>query len=89
MQAPELTQDQRIRRAYDVALPFLAERLEHNSVVTHWDVRVAAACGLVDAGVCFGAMEGETLGDLHPPAARVRRIVLIACPPEQGLVTRL
>ena len=48
---PEPAQEQRLRRAYDVALPFLAERLEHRSVVTHWDVRVAAARGLVDAGM--------------------------------------
>jgi hypothetical protein len=50
-QTPELTQDQRISHAYDVALPFLAERLEHRSVLTHWGVRVAAARGLVDAGM--------------------------------------
>lgn len=49
--APELTQNERINRAYAVALPFLAERLAHRSVVPHWDVRVTAARGLVDAGI--------------------------------------
>src|SRR5271166_768012 len=49
--APELGKEQRIRRAYEVALPHLANRLEHQSVVPHWDVRVAAARGLVDAGI--------------------------------------
>ena len=48
---PEPSEEQRLRRAYDVALPFLAERLEHRAVVKHWDVRVAAARGLVDAGI--------------------------------------
>jgi hypothetical protein len=49
--APELTQEQRIRRAYEVALPHLAETLEHRAVVPHFDLRVAAARGLVDAGI--------------------------------------
>ena len=50
---PEPAQQQRLRHAYDVALPFLAERLEHRVrlLATHWDVRVAAARGLVDAGM--------------------------------------
>jgi hypothetical protein len=47
---PEPEREQRIRLAYEVALPFLAERLEHKAVLTHWDVRVAAARGLVHAG---------------------------------------
>ena len=48
---PDRSQEERLRRAYDVALPHLAERLEHRAVVKHWDVRVAAARGLVDAGI--------------------------------------
>ena len=47
---PEPEREQRIRLAYEVALPFLAERLEHKAVLTHWDVRVAATRGLVHAG---------------------------------------
>jgi hypothetical protein len=63
---PEPAQEQRLRRAYDVALPFLAERLEHRSVVTHWDVRVAAARGLVDAGMA-------AIGDVGAVTALMRQ----------------
>jgi hypothetical protein len=48
---PPLEPEQRIRVAYDTALPFLAERLEQRSVVPHFDLRVAAARGLVVAGI--------------------------------------
>ena len=48
---PELSVEQRHRVGYDVALPFLADRLEHKAVVTHWDARVAAARGLIEAGI--------------------------------------
>ena len=48
--APELTQEQRIRRAYEVALPVLEERLGQRSVLTHFELDVAAARGLVDTG---------------------------------------
>jgi hypothetical protein len=48
---PELEHDQRIRLAYEVALPFLADRLEHKAVLTHWDVHVAATRGLTHAGM--------------------------------------
>ena len=47
---PELTHEQQLRRAYNVALPFLADELAHEAVLTHWDTHVAAARGLVDAG---------------------------------------
>ena len=47
---PPLTPGQRIRQAYEVALPHLAEKLEQNSVITHWDLRVAALRGLVHTG---------------------------------------
>ncbi len=48
---PALSVEQRHRVAYDIALPFLAERLEHKAVVPHWDARVAAARGLIEAGI--------------------------------------
>ena len=51
---PELSVEQRHRVAYEVGLPFLAEKLEHKSVVTHWDVRVAANRGLIQAGISDG-----------------------------------
>jgi conjugative relaxase-like TrwC/TraI family protein len=64
--APEVTHEQRIRQAYEVALPFLAEKLEHKAVVTHWDVRVAAARGLVQAGI-------TGLGDIDAVTAIMRK----------------
>jgi ATP-dependent exoDNAse (exonuclease V) alpha subunit len=39
------------RAAYDVALPWLADRLEHKAVVPHWDLRVAALRGMVEHGI--------------------------------------
>ena len=48
--AAELTDEQRIRLAYEIALPFLAKELEQKSVVTRWDVRAAAGYGLIHAG---------------------------------------
>lgn len=47
---PELTPEQRHRQAYEVGLPWLAEKLEHRSVVPHWDLRLAALRGLVATG---------------------------------------
>jgi hypothetical protein len=47
---PPLTHEQRIRQAYEIALPILAEKLEQNSVLKHYDLRVAALRGLVQAG---------------------------------------
>ena len=47
----ERTPEQRHRLAYEVALPFLAEKFEHKATLTHWDLRVAAARGLVQAGI--------------------------------------
>ncbi|MBS0642369.1 MAG: relaxase domain-containing protein, partial [Proteobacteria bacterium] len=44
---PPLSHEQRIRQAYEIALPILAEKLEQNSVVKHYDLRVAALRGLV------------------------------------------
>ncbi|MFL5252958.1 MAG: MobF family relaxase [Rhodopila sp.] len=63
---PELTPEQRHRMAYEVALPLLAEKLEHKAVLTHWDVRVAAARGLVQAGI-------DGLGDIDAVTAIMRR----------------
>jgi hypothetical protein len=48
---PPLEPEQRIRAAYETALPILAEKLEHKSVVPHFDLRVAAARGLISAGI--------------------------------------
>jgi hypothetical protein len=47
---PELTHEQQIRHAYEVALPFLAEQFANRAVLTHWDLQVAAARGLVATG---------------------------------------
>lgn len=47
---PELTIEQRHRAAYEIGLPWLAEKLEHRSVVPHWDLRLAALRGLVETG---------------------------------------
>lgn len=47
---PPLTQEQRLQQAYEVALPWLADKLEHRSVVPHWDLRLAALRGLVHTG---------------------------------------
>ena len=47
---PVPTHDQRLRRAYDVALPFLADAFARKSVLPHWTTHVAAARGLVEAG---------------------------------------
>jgi hypothetical protein len=47
----ELPHEQRIRQAYEVALPHLAQRLEHEAVVSHFVPRMMAGWGLVDAGI--------------------------------------
>jgi hypothetical protein len=47
---PELTHEQKLRHAYEVALPFLADEFARKSVLTHWTTHVAAARGLVEAG---------------------------------------
>lgn len=49
----ELTEEQRHRKAYEIGLPWLAKKLEHRSVVPHWDLRLAALRGLVETG-CEG-----------------------------------
>lgn len=45
-----LTTEERHRTAYEVGLPWLAERLEHSAVVPHWDLRLAALRGLIHTG---------------------------------------
>lgn len=45
--APELTREQCIRLAYEAALPYLADRFAHRSVIQDWELRVAAGRGLV------------------------------------------
>jgi hypothetical protein len=47
---PELTHEQKLRHAYALALPFLADEFARKSVLTHWTTHVAAARGLVEAG---------------------------------------
>ena len=50
-QLPELSLEERHRTAYEIGLPWLAEKLEHRSVVPHWDLRLAALRGLVQTGM--------------------------------------
>ena len=47
---PPLSLEQRHRVAYEVGLPWLAEKLEHQAVVKHFDARVAALRGLIHTG---------------------------------------
>ena len=47
---PELTHEQQIRRAYEIALPVLEQQFERKAVLQHWDAQVAAARGLVVSG---------------------------------------
>jgi hypothetical protein len=46
-----LKREDRLRVAYEVALPILAKALEERAVVTHHTVRVAALQGLIHAGI--------------------------------------
>lgn len=48
---PELTKAERHRTAYEMALPWLAERFEHEAVLQHFDLRRAALRGLVHTGM--------------------------------------
>jgi hypothetical protein len=45
-----LTREERHHKAYEVGLPWLAERFAHSAVVPHWDLRMAALRGLVHTG---------------------------------------
>jgi TrwC relaxase/AAA domain len=47
----ELTPEQRIRQAYEIALPHLADRLEHEAVLSHFVPRTMAGWGLVETGI--------------------------------------
>lgn len=47
----ELTRAERHRAAYEMALPWLAERFEHEAVLQHFDLRRAALRGLVHTGM--------------------------------------
>ena len=49
--APELTPERRIEIAYDHALPFLERQFEQRATLPHWDIRRAAAQGLVASGI--------------------------------------
>jgi conjugative relaxase-like TrwC/TraI family protein len=48
---PGLTLEDRHRKAYEIALPFLAEKLEREAVVPHFDLRIAALRGLIETGI--------------------------------------
>ena len=49
--APELTPEMRIEMAYQEALPFLDRQFERRATLPHWEVRRAAAQGLVASGI--------------------------------------
>lgn len=49
--APELSPEQRFRMAYEVAQPFISDKLEQRSVISHHELRMAAGRGLVHAGI--------------------------------------
>jgi hypothetical protein len=48
---PEPELEARHRLAYETALPWLSQRLEHSAVLTHHEIRSAALRGLVAAGM--------------------------------------
>ena len=48
---PELSREQKLERAYEVSLPMLADKLEHDAVISHHYVRTMATRGLIDAGI--------------------------------------
>lgn len=64
--APELSHEDRIRMAYDAALPFVADKLEQKAVIQHWDLETAAGRGLVHSGL-------EGLADFRAVTALMRR----------------
>lgn len=48
----QLTGAERSRVAYEVGLlPHVADKLEHQAVLTHWDLRIGALRGLVHTGI--------------------------------------
>jgi hypothetical protein len=49
--APEPSQEDRIRQAYDAALPWLEQALKEKAVLTASEVRTAALRGLIEAGI--------------------------------------
>jgi conjugative relaxase-like TrwC/TraI family protein len=46
-----LTPEQRHRQAYDIGVQRLGDNLEQNSVIKHWDLRVASLQGLIHTGI--------------------------------------
>lgn len=48
---PPLTIEQRHRQAYEIALDVVEDKLKTSSVLTHWDLRVAALRGLTRTGL--------------------------------------
>ena len=48
--AVELTHEQRIRQAYEIALPGLDQQFQQRSVISAWDLRRAALAGLTATG---------------------------------------
>ena len=59
---PALSDEQRVRLAYETALPFLAELLEQKSVLSEWEVRAIAGHGLIHAGFRDAADIDAVLG---------------------------
>jgi hypothetical protein len=51
-----LEKAERDRKAYEISLPWLEKKLEHRSVVPHWDLRLAALRGLI-ATRCDGLVD--------------------------------
>jgi hypothetical protein len=49
--APMLSPEERYRMAYEVAQPFISDKLEQRSVISHHELRMAAGRGLVHAGI--------------------------------------
>ena len=63
---PPLIPEQRLWLAYETALPFLAEPLQHRAVITHHVARSAAFRGLIHAGM-------QDIGDADAVTALMRK----------------
>ena len=50
-QLPRLVGEERDRKAYEIGLPWLDEKLQRRAVITHYDLRVAALRGMVATGM--------------------------------------
>ena len=61
----ELSPEMKHKQAYEIALPMLDERFQHKSVLPHFDLRIAAARGMI-------AMGGGDIEDIDAITARMR-----------------